>query len=39
MAEKIRFVLRVATRAYFATPWALGADAMMLTALAVWALA
>ena len=38
MADRFRFALRAATRAYLAHPWALGADAMLLTALAVWLL-
>lgn len=38
MADRIRFALRAAARAYLSRPWALGADALLLTALAVWAL-
>ena len=38
MANRIRFALRAATRAYLTHPWALGADAILLMVLAVWVL-
>ena len=38
MPDRIRFALRAATRAYLSHPWALGADAILLMALAVWVL-
>ena len=38
MSDRIRFALRAALRAYLAHPWALGADAILLMALAVWVL-
>ena len=36
MTDRIRFAMRAAMRAYLTHPLALGADAILLMALAIW---